>query len=137
MVQTGGESQIEFAKETELANTRFNTMVSGYKIDMNRDITKFYRRILRWETDIDPQLLKSLKFVFRMPAAKTLGVTVEMINNFTSLADVAIPIFLKPEEIGESDKPSEVVREFKKQLLLQNLLFVFQFLRQERIKHNL
>lgn len=117
MVQTGGESQIEFAKETELANTRFNTMISGYKIDMNRDITKFYRRILKWETDIDPQLLKSLKFVFRMPAAKTLGVTVEMINNFTSLADVAMPIFLKPDEIGESDKPSEVAREFKKQLL--------------------
>ena len=121
MVQTGGESQIEFAKETELANTRFNTMVSSYKIDMNRDITKLYRRILRWETDIDPALLKNLKYVFRQPAAKTLGVTVEMINNFTALKDTVLPIFLTPAELGESDKPSETAREFTKLLLHEHI----------------
>ena len=121
MVQTGGESQIEFAKETELANTRFNTMVSSYKIDMNRDITKLYRRILRWETDIDPSLLKNLKYVFRQPAAKTLGVTVEMINNFTALKDTVLPIFLTPAELGESDKPSETAREFTKLLLHEHI----------------
>lgn len=121
MVQTGGESQIEFAKETELANTRFNTMVSSYKIDMNRDITKLYRRILRWETDIDPSLLKNLKYVFRQPAAKTLGVTVEMINNFAALKDTVLPIFLNPDELGESDKPSETAREFTKLLLHEHI----------------
>ena len=121
MVQTGGESQIEFAKETELANTRFNTMVSSYKIDMNRDITRLYRRILRWETDIEPGLLKNLKYVFRQPAAKTLGVTVEMINNFTALKDTVLPIFLNPNELGESDKPSETAREFTKLLLHEHI----------------
>lgn len=117
MVQTGGESQIEFAKETELANTRFNTMISSYKIDFNHDITKLYRRILRWETDIDPDVLKDLKYVLRMPTSKTLNVTVEMINNFNALLEVALQIFLKDDEVQQNDKPTETARQFKKLLL--------------------
>ena len=117
MVQTGGESQIEFAKETELANTRFNTMISSFKIDFNVNITKLYRRVLRWETDIDPEIIKDLKYVLRMPTAKTLNVTVDMINNFNSLVEVALPIFLKDEEVQKDDKPTETARQFKKLLL--------------------
>ena len=116
-VQTGGESQIEFAKETELANTRFNTMISSYKIDFNRDITRLYRLILRWETDIEPEIIKDMIYVLKMPTAKTLNVTVEMINNFNSLMDIALPIFLKSNEVQDGDKPSEIAREFKKLLL--------------------
>lgn len=119
MVQAGGESQIEFAKEAELSNTEFNTMVSSYKIDMNIGVTKLYRRILRWETDIDPNIIKDIQYVFRMPTAKTLNVTTEMINNFNSIAETSIPIFFDSDEIseGNTDKPSEVVRQFKKLLL--------------------
>ena len=118
MVQTGGESQIEFAKETELANTRFNTMISSYKIDLNRDITRLYRKILRWETDIDPSILKNLKYILRMPAAKTLGVTVEMVNNFNSLLEVLVDTFLKADEVKDKDgNPTEIVRQFKKLVL--------------------
>ena len=118
MVQTGGESQIEFAKETELANTRFNTMISSYKIDLNRDITRLYRKILRWETDIDPAILKNLRYILRMPAAKTLGVTVEMVNNFNSLLEVLVDTFLRADEVKDKDgNPTEMVRQFKKLVL--------------------
>ena len=118
MVQTGGESQIEFAKETELANTRFNSMIASYKIDLNRDITKLYRKMLRWETDIDPVILKNLKYVLRMPARKTLDVTVEMVNNFKSLLDVLMETFMNQDEVEDKDgKPTEVARQFKKLVL--------------------
>jgi hypothetical protein len=65
MVQTGGQSEIEFAKETELANTRFNTLISSCKLDFNPDITKLYRIIMRWETDIDPGILQHMKILFK------------------------------------------------------------------------
>lgn len=122
MVQTGGQSEIEFAKETELANTRFNTMISSFKIDFNWGITRLYRRILRWETDIDPALLKDMKFVFRMPTAKHLNVTVEMINNFNSLAELLVSIFLSADEQKagkDSDADSDTAREYKKLLLAE------------------
>lgn len=123
MVQAGGESQIEFAKEAELSNTEFNTMVSSYKIDMNIGVTKLYRRILRWETDIDPNIIKELTYVFRMPTAKTLNVTVEMINNFNAIVEAVVPIFFGSDELTEegSENPSEKVRQFKKLLLHEQI----------------
>ena len=115
-VQTGGESQIEFAKETELANTRFNTMISSFKLDFNPDITKLYRKILRWETDIEPEIIKDIKYVLKMPTSKTLNVTVEMINNFNSLVEMILPIFLDNNDIKD-DNMSDTAKEFKKLLL--------------------
>lgn len=118
MVQ-GAMSELDFAKEVELANTRFNSMVNSCKIDFNRDITKLYRRILRWETDIDPELISELKFAFRMASAKTLSVTAEMITNFEALADLAAKTFLsnKEQKPADGEEVAEIVREFKKLLL--------------------
>lgn len=120
MVQTGGQSEIEFAKETELANTRFNTLISSCKIDFNKDITQLYRLILRWETDIPVEILHNLKYVLRMPMAKQLNVTSEMINNFNALAETATAIFLTANENKGADGEagtSDIAREFKKLLL--------------------
>jgi hypothetical protein len=93
-------------------------MIASYKIDLNRDITKLYRKMLRWETDIDPVILKNLKYVLRMPARKTLDVTVEMVNNFKSLLDVLMETFMRQDEVEDKDgKPTEVARQFKKLVL--------------------
>lgn len=116
LLTNGGVSEIQFAKETELANTKFESFISSCKIDFNRDGTVFYRKILRWETDIPVEILKDLKFVFKMPTAKHLNVTADKINNFGALKDLAIEVFLKPEERGKNND-SDIVREFTKQLL--------------------
>ena len=117
----GGMSEIEFAKETELANARLTTTVNSLKIDLNTDITKFYRVLLRWETDIDPVILRDLKFSFKKPAAKELNLTVEMINNFNAVAEMAVQVFLPTVESKNAEQGSEVIREFKK-LLVAELL---------------
>ena len=123
MVQ-GAMSELDFAKEVELANTRFMSMVSSYKIDFNRDITKMYRLILRYETELDPQLLKTLSFKLQMPTAKTLSITSDMISNFNSLKDMILEVFLTKEEQKEKDGDVEnkgVVREVVKRLITKYL----------------
>lgn len=125
LLTNGGVSEIEFAKETELANTKFESFISSCKIDFNRDTTKLYRRILRWETDIDPTILQDLKFTFRMPTAKQLTITSDKINNFNALVELLLPIFLTPEELkggkddGENNSP--IAREYKKLLIAEHL----------------
>ncbi len=124
MVQTGGQSEIEFAKETELANTRFNTLISSCKLDFNPDITKLYRIIMRWETDIDPEILQHMKFCLRMPTAKQLNVTSEMINNFNALSELLINTCLSKEETKggsgtEGEPANDIVREYKKLLIAE------------------
>lgn len=112
----GGMSEMEFAKEVELSNTMLNTFAASCKIDLNYGVTKLYRKILRWETDIDPMILEDLKFAFRMPAAKHLNITSEMIQNFNATMEIVIPTFLTQEEIKSSDdtQNTDVVREFRK-----------------------
>ncbi len=120
MVQNGGVTEIEFSKETELANTRFNSFIASCKIDFNRDITKLYRKILRWETDIEPDILHDLKFVFRMTTRKELNVTAEKLNNFEALFNLAVQTFLTEDEAkpnGEENPNSNIVREFRKQMI--------------------
>ena len=120
MVQNGGVTEIEFSKEMELANTRFMSFIASCKIDMNRDITNLYRKILRWETDIQPEILQDLKFAFRMPTAKELSISADKLNNFNALMELAVQTCLTKAEQQQSEdqnNASNLVREFKKKLI--------------------
>lgn len=117
MIQ-GAMSEIDFAKEVELSNTKLNTFVGSCKIDLNPDVTRFYRRILRWETDIDESILSSMEYVLKTPAIKHGTITSEMINNFNTIAEVVVSVYLTKEERGENND-SQVCQELKKELLAE------------------
>jgi hypothetical protein len=118
LTTNGGVTEIEFSKETELANSRFASFVTGCKLDLNRPITLLYRKIMRWETDIDPIILKNLKFKFRMQNKKTLEVQTEKLNTFQSVMDLAVQVFLTAKEAkATEDGDTDIVREYKKQLI--------------------
>lgn len=121
----GAMSEIEFAKEVELGNTLLNSFIASTKIDLNRDVSNYYRRILRYETDIDINILKCLTFAFRIPAAKTLTVTVEMIQNFNAIADLVVSNYLTTDEQkpegenggGDGAPQNELVRKVRQKLI--------------------
>lgn len=121
MMVQGAMSEVDFAKEVETANTRFNTMVAGMKLDINPDLTKMYRKILKYETDLDENVIKTLKVTLRMPMSKTLSITSDMLSNFNSLCDLAMETFLtkdeQKEKEGEAEHKGGVMREYKKLLL--------------------
>ena len=118
LVTNGGVTEIEFSKETELANSRFTSFVTGCKLDLNRPITLLYRKIMRWETDIDPMLLKNLKFKFRMANKKSLEVQRDKLSTLNDVMDLAVEVFLTAQESKKTDDgDSDIVREYKKQLI--------------------
>ena len=90
---------------------------------MNPSVTTLYRRVMRWETDIDPNVLATLQFSFRMNYAKELSVTSDMITNFTAVRDLAVQTFLTTaEQKPDSDTAPEglqntLVREYNKLLM--------------------
>jgi hypothetical protein len=122
---SGAMSELEFAKEVELANTRLNSYTSSLKIDMNPDITRLYRVILKWETDIAPEILANLKFSFKMNTAKTLSVTTEMLNNFNAVRETIHQVFLTKDEQAEAESKDDskggVGRELYKLLIAEYL----------------
>ena len=76
---------------------------------------------MRWETDIQPEVLRDMKFAFRMATAKELSVTNEMIQNFEAVFQLAMQTFLTAEEQKGSGEDgagaSDTVREYKKVLI--------------------
>ena len=122
LLTNGGVSEIEFAKETELANTKFNSFASGQKLELNPYVTDFYRKVMRWETDIDPEIIKTLEFSFRMPTAKYLNITTEKIQNMETFLEFTMKIWLSTEERKEKDGEdgdSPTARMFKKKILAE------------------
>jgi hypothetical protein len=122
LLTNGGVSEIEFAKETELANTKFNSFTSGQKLELNPYVTDFYRKVMRWETYIDPELIKTLEFSFRMPTAKYLNITTEKIQNMETFLEFTMKIWLSTEERKEKDGEdgdSPTARMFKKKILAE------------------
>lgn len=124
MVQ-GAMSELEFAKEVETSQERFHTYCASLKIDLNPDITRLYKIIMKWETDIDPKIINSLKFSFRQAAAKKLAVTTEMLGNFNGVWELISQTFLSKEEQKEMDGENEnlggVGRKLKKLLITEYL----------------
>ena len=124
LLTNGAVAEVEFAKETELANTKFNSFVSGVKLELNADTTNFYRKIMRWETDIESELLKDMSFNFHMTTSKTLTVTGDKIGNFDALWQLAMKTFLTKEERQEQngeEGDTPTARAFKKRLLQEYL----------------
>lgn len=119
MIQ-GAMSEMEFAKEVELANTKVNSFVSSVKIELNLSMTKFYRRICRWSTDIRPEIIQFLKFKFNTSQQKALAVNNEMIGNFNSLKEMIAPILMNKEELAvDGDALTHTAREFYKLLIAE------------------
>ena len=124
MVQ-GAMSELEFAKEVETSQERFHTYCASLKIDLNPDITRLYKIIMRWETDIDPKVINSLKFSFRQATAKKLSVTTEMLNNFNGVWELASQTLLTKDELKEMEEGAGniggVGKKFKKAMIAKYL----------------
>lgn len=116
MVQ-GAMSELEFAKEVETSQERFHTYCSGLKIDFNPDITRLYKIIMRYETDIPADVLANLKFSFRQATAKKLSVTTDMLNNFNGVWELMSKALLTKPELKELEEGTDELGGVGRKLL--------------------
>ena len=102
--------EADFAKTLELANARFLSTVSSYKIDFNKGLTKLYRLILKYSTDIEEDVIQSFLFKFNSVKQQSLNITADMINNFNSLVELMMSIFYKKSDM-EDDKGNPTAKQ--------------------------
>lgn len=117
--------EIDFAASIKLANSRFLSTVSSYKIDFNRGFTKLYRLILRYSSDLSDAEINSLQFKFNETKQSMLSISSDMIQNFNTLSELISQIYFNADELAtEEGKPTdlsvalrkEIAREFLPQL---------------------
>jgi len=120
-----GIQNAEFAKTLELANARFLSTVSSYKIDFNEGLTNLYQKLMSYCTDMKEDVVKSFRFQFNQPKQQYLSITYEMIQNFNALAELVASMKFTVKELKDengNDTPlaihlkNEVAKEYLSQL---------------------
>lgn len=109
--------EVDFAKTLELANTRYLSTVSSYKIDFNKGLTKFYQLILKYNTNLSDAEINSFLYKFNNIRQPALNITNQMINDFNTLNELASNIYFSTNELqDEENKPSNIAIVLKRKL---------------------
>lgn len=116
--------EADFAKTLEMANARFLSTVSSYKIDFNKGLTKLYQAIMKSSTDLEPDIIQSFRFQFNAVKQQELVITAEMITNFNAMVEMIGSIFysksdLEDEKGNPTPKQMHLRRELAKDYLPQ------------------
>ena len=114
-------NEAEFAKVVEQNNTKFNGRVVNYQLDFNSGITNMYKKILKWSTNIPPQLIDNFEFVLQPPKTVATNAKSEAINGFNQLADFLVGILF--EDPGQAEDPltPKKIRKFKELYVAEQL----------------
>lgn len=113
--------EVDFAKTLEMANTRFLSTVSSYKIDFNEGITELYKRIMRYDTSIEESDINSFLFMFNSVKNQELNITNDMIQNFNSLVELVANMYYKKSEIEDDNGPTAKMLLLRKSLAAKYL----------------
>lgn len=97
----------DFAINVRMANARFLSTISGYKIDFNRCLTNLYQRLLKYNTDLDDTVIVSFKFSFNPARHQELAIDNELIQGFNGLVEMIQSVYYPNSELqDENGQPS-------------------------------
>lgn len=108
-------NEADFAKSIENANTKMNGRVVNYQLDLNPGITEWYRKLLRYSSNIPEEVLASLEVSLPAPKGNSNITTQELINNYQTLQDFLVKLYA-----GE-DADNVKVQKFSKKLAEMHL----------------
>lgn len=115
-------NEADFAKVIEQNNTKFNGRVVNYQLDFNDFITELYKKLMRWSTKIDENIIENFSFVLQPPKATNINTKGELINQFNQLSDfLTTTMYDDPSNAENPEALQKEIREFKKLLIEDQL----------------
>ena len=123
-------NEADFAKVVEQNNAKFNGRVVNYQLDFNSTITDWYKKIMRWSTQIPEELIESFTFILQPPRAVSSSAKSEAISAFEQFANFVIQIIYGDNSDGEVS-PKEI--ECFKRLLADDQLPMLNIQRLEEL----
>lgn len=114
--------EVDFAKTLEMANTRQLSNIASYKIDFNNGHTILYKKLLKYETDMEDDIIDSFRYQFDPVKQQELNITAEMIQNFNALVEIVMSIFYSKDEMeDEKGNPTAKQMFLRKELAKEYL----------------
>ena len=109
--------EVDFAKTLEMANTRYLSTVSSYKIDFNVGLTKYYQKLLKYCTDLEDDVIHSFKFAFNPVRQQELQITTEMIGNYNAMVEFIASMYALQDKMQDADgKPTNYQKHLRKEI---------------------
>ena len=110
-------NEADFAKQLELNNTKFAGRVVNYQLDFNKYITAWYKKIMRWSTNIDSNAVDNFLFVLQPPKITNNATRSDAIGQFQSEADFVVQImYPDPNASMNADQLNQEIRIFRRLL---------------------
>lgn len=101
----------EFAKVAEQNNSKWNARVVNYQLDFNPSITEWYKKILRWSTNIPEEKIEQFEFTLQAPKMVAGNTRTEMFQQAQQMAQSVVALFMG-ENIDQQDiSNAAIVRE--------------------------
>ena len=94
--------EVDFAKTLEMANARFISTVSSYKIDFNDGLTRFYKKLLKYETDLEDDVINSFRYQFNAVKQQDVSITSDMLQNFENIVEAVKAIYYQKTEMEDN-----------------------------------
>lgn len=109
-------SEADFAKVVEQNNTKFLARCINYTLDFNRDITNWYKKLMRWSTNIDSRYID--RFVFKIPEPKgnNNNVKNELMSSFDQFKD-SVSKILQGDDFANMPEQKFFVKRLAKEYL--------------------
>jgi hypothetical protein len=95
-------NEADYAKTLVMANAKFVGRVVNNQLDFNDSITEFYKKIIKFSTDIPVEMISEFEFVLNPPKSLNNMNMSDLVSN----ADSSITFMIKAKT-GENASPSE------------------------------
>lgn len=109
-------NEADFAKQIEQNNTKFNGRVVNYQLDFNSSITKMYKKIMSWSTNLSDHDIEGFTFTLQPPKTVASNAKAEAIQSFQALCDFLVTLYYDDPSQSMDPTLNLKIREFKKEL---------------------
>ena len=101
-------NEADYAKTLEMGNARYLARVVTYQMDFNSQITELYRKILKYSSSLDQELIERVAFTFTLPKNLNVNNLVDMIQLVTQNRDFVIDTLVGT---GDTDEDAAAFRD--------------------------
>lgn len=106
-------NEADFAKVIEQNNTKFNGRVVNYQLDFNPAISEWYKKILRWSTNIPENIIENFEFILQPPKTVASNAKAEAINGFNQLVEFIVGVMYGDPGQSTDELINDKIKKFK------------------------
>lgn len=112
-------NEVDYSRTLVMMNNKFTNKVINLQLDFNLGITEVYKKLLRFATDIDSELIEQFTYKLNPPKAQNNTATTDQISNSEATAAFMVDThYGKETELTDDDRrvKDKVYKELVKEL---------------------